>query len=154
MDDITEKLDLGNAMDADIKELSGGELQRVAIAACLARDADVYLIDEPSSYMDVRERINMAKVVREIAEETKKYVFVIEHDLIVLDYLSDYIHVIYGVPGAYGVISNIKSTRVGINEYLSGYLRSENVRFREEIKFDVRPPKDRKEIREKSHTPS
>jgi len=149
LDDVVGKLDLENAMDADIKELSGGELQRVAITACLVKEADVYLIDEPSSYLDVRERINMAKVVREISEVTKKYVFVIEHDLIVLDYLSDYVHVIYGSPGAYGVISNIKSTRVGINEYLSGFLKSENVRFREEIRFDVKPPKDRKEIKEK-----
>ncbi len=153
MKDIVEKLDLKNALDANMKELSGGELQRVALAACLAREADVYLIDEPSSYLDVRERINMARVIREISEVTKKYVFVIEHDLIVLDYLSDYIHVIYGAPGAYGVISNIKSTRVGINEYLSGYLKSENVRFREEIRFDVRPPKDRKEIKEKIEYP-
>jgi ATP-binding cassette, sub-family E, member 1 len=153
MKDIVEKLDLTNALGGEMKELSGGELQRVALTACLAREADVYLIDEPSSYLDVRERINMAKVIREIAEQTKKYVFVIEHDLIVLDYLSDYVHVIYGASGAYGVISNIKSTRVGINEYLGGYLKSENVRFREEIKFDVRPPKDKKEIKERIEYP-
>ncbi|MBN2251501.1 MAG: ribosome biogenesis/translation initiation ATPase RLI [Candidatus Altiarchaeota archaeon] len=137
---IVEKLDLGNALDADVKELSGGELQRVALTAALVKDADVYLIDEPSSYLDVRERLNMARVVREISEVTKKYVFVIEHDLIVLDYLSDYIHVIYGTSGAYGIISNVKGTRVGINEYLGGYLKSENVRFREGIRFEAKPP--------------
>jgi len=72
---------------------------------------------------------------------------VVEHDLIVLDYLSDYIHVIFGTPGAYGIVSNTKSVRVGINEYLSGFLRSENIRFRDEIKFEVRHARDKKELR-------
>lgn len=147
MNEYVEKLGLQNVLDADIRDLSGGELQRVAITASLIRDADIYLLDEPSSYLDVKERLKLAEVVRGIAEKGK-YVFVIEHDLIVLDYLSDYVHVLYGVPGAYGVISGIKSVRVGINEYLTGFLKAENVRFREEIKFEVRPPKDRNEIKE------
>ena len=118
-------------------QLSGGELQRIAIAACIARDADIYLIDEPSSYLDVKERINTAKAIREL---TDKYVFVVEHDLVVLDYLSDYVHVIFGQTGAYGIISNIMGVRTGINEYLGGFLKSENMRFREEIRFEIRPP--------------
>ena len=88
----------------------------------------------------MKERLNVAKAVRNIKD---KYVFVVEHDLVVLDYISDYIHVIFGVSGAYGVISNIKSVRVGINEYLDGFLKSENMRFREEIKFEVTPPKSK-----------
>ncbi|MCX6695033.1 MAG: ribosome biogenesis/translation initiation ATPase RLI, partial [Candidatus Altiarchaeota archaeon] len=116
---------------------SGGELQRLALAACIERDADIYLIDEPSSYLDVKERLNTARVIRELSE---KYVFVVEHDLVVLDYLSDYAHVIFGQTGAYGIISNIMGVRTGINEYLSGFLKSENMRFRNEIKFEVRPP--------------
>ncbi len=139
---IIERLDLKNSIEKNINELSGGELQRVAIAACLTKDADIHLIDEPSSYLDVRERLNMAKLIREISSD--KFVFVVEHDLVVLDYLSDYIHIIFGHRGAYGIISNIKSTRVGINEYLSGFLRSENMRFREEIKFEIRPPGEKK----------
>ncbi|MEA3254548.1 MAG: ribosome biogenesis/translation initiation ATPase RLI [Candidatus Altiarchaeota archaeon] len=148
LDDIVDKLDLKNSLEKDIGELSGGELQRVAVAVCLSKDADVYLLDEPSSYLDVRERLNMARVVRGIGETTNKFVFVVEHDLIVLDYISDYIHVLFGQPGAYGIISNIKSVRVGINEYLSGFLRSENMRFREEIRFEVRPPRGRGEVTE------
>ncbi len=140
--DIVEKLDLKNSIGKNINELSGGELQRVAITAGLTKNADIYLIDEPSGYLDVRERLNMAKLIREISSE--KFVFVVEHDLVVLDYLSDYIHIIFGHPGAYGIISNIKSTRVGINEYLSGFLKSENMRFREEIKFEIRPPSEKK----------
>jgi ATP-binding cassette subfamily E protein 1 len=123
-----------------VSDLSGGELQRVAIAACLTKDASIYLLDEPSSYLDVKERLNVARAVRSIKD---KFIFVVEHDLVVLDYISDYIHVIFGVSGAYGIISNIKSVRVGINEYLDGFLKSENMRFREEIKFEVAPPKEK-----------
>jgi ATP-binding cassette subfamily E protein 1 len=142
LDNTIESLNLRNSVQKDIRELSGGELQRVSIAACLTKDADIYLLDEPSSYLDVKERLNIAKIIREI---TERYVLVVEHDLIVLDYLSDHIHVIYGKPGVYGAISNIKSVRVGINEYLDGFLRSENMRFREGIKFDVRSPREKKE---------
>ncbi|MFH0862795.1 MAG: ribosome biogenesis/translation initiation ATPase RLI [Candidatus Altiarchaeota archaeon] len=136
-DALVEALDLKNTIYKDIKAISGGELQRVAIAACLSRDADVYLIDEPSGYLDVRERLNAAKAIRTLSD---KIVFVVEHDLVVLDYLSDNMHVIFGQTGAYGIISNIMGVRVGINEYLGGFLRSENMRFRDEIKFGVKPP--------------
>lgn len=137
LDEIAAKLDMDNSLNKKIGELSGGELQRFAIAACLLKDADIYLLDEPSSYLDVRERLNLAGVIRGLKD---RFIFVVEHDLVVLDYLSDYIHVIYGKPGAYGIISGIKGVRVGINEYLSGFLRAENMRFRDEIRFDVRPP--------------
>ncbi len=138
---VVKNLDLENALDKDINALSGGELQRVAIAAALTKNADIYLLDEPSSYLDVKERLNVARAVRSLKD---KYIMVVEHDLVVLDYLSDYVHVIFGVRGAYGIVSNIKSVRVGINEYLAGFLKSENMRFRDEIKFDVRSPKETK----------
>ncbi|MFH0861224.1 MAG: ribosome biogenesis/translation initiation ATPase RLI [Candidatus Altiarchaeota archaeon] len=137
--DIVSRLEIGSSLQKDITELSGGELQRVAITACLSRDADIYLLDEPSSYLDVRERLNVARLIRSLND---RYIMVVEHDLIVLDYLSDYVHVTFGTSGAYGIISNIKGVRVGINEYLGGFLKSENMRFRKEIKFDVKPPKD------------
>ncbi|MFH1788601.1 MAG: ribosome biogenesis/translation initiation ATPase RLI [Candidatus Altiarchaeota archaeon] len=143
LDEVVSALDLSNSLDKKTPELSGGELQRVAVAAALVRDADVYLFDEPSSYLDVKERLNVAKAIRGL---TGKHVFVVEHDLIVLDYLSDYVHVVFGSRGAYGIISNSKGVRVGINEYLSGFLRSENMRFRDEIKFDVKAPKDAAEL--------
>jgi ATP-binding cassette subfamily E protein 1 len=140
MENLVKELDLENTLGKNMSDLSGGELQRVALTACLTKNASVYLLDEPSSYLDVKERLNVARAVRSIKD---KYVFVVEHDLVVLDYISDYIHVIFGVSGAYGVISNIKSVRVGINEYLDGFLKSENMRFREEIKFEVTPPKEK-----------
>jgi ATP-binding cassette subfamily E protein 1 len=136
-----------------LSEISGGELQRVAIAAALQKDADLYCFDEPTSYLDVRQRLNMARVIRSLAE-TKK-VMLIEHDLAVLDYLSDHIHVMYGKEGAYGVVSSLKGVRNGINEYLDGFLKSENMRFRPyEIKFPVKPPADSWKGKEKLSYPA
>ena len=49
-------------MDRDVENLSGGELQRFAMAVVAAQEADVYMIDEPSSYLDVRQRLKAAQV--------------------------------------------------------------------------------------------
>ncbi|HHQ45490.1 MAG TPA: ribosome biogenesis/translation initiation ATPase RLI [Candidatus Altiarchaeales archaeon] len=137
LQEIIETLNLSHILEREVKVLSGGELQRFAIAACLLRDADIYLIDEPGSYLDVRERMNVAKAIRALGD---KRIIVVEHDLVMLDYLSDNIHVFFGEVGAYGIVSNIMGVRNGINEYLSGFLKSENMRFRDQITFDVRPP--------------
>lgn len=134
--EIVSQLDISHIMERDVGVLSGGELQRMAIAACLARDADIYLIDEPGSYLDVRERLKMASAVRSLDD---RRVVVVEHDLVVLDYLSDYIHVFFGEKGAYGIVSSLLGVRNGINEYLNGFLTKENMRFREPIRFDVKP---------------
>ena len=142
VEEIAEKLNLTKILDRDISILSGGELQRVAIAAAYLKDGDVYLIDEPSSYLDVSERINMAKLIRTLTDEEKR-IIVVEHDLAILDYLSDYISLLYGKPGVYGIISHPQGVRVGINIYLNGYIKDENVRFRDDaIKFHERPPQD------------
>lgn len=134
-DEVVRELELENILDRDIKHLSGGELQRVAIAAALLRNAHFYFFDEPSSYLDIRQRLRIAKTIRKLAEGGKA-VLTVEHDLAILDYMSDIIHVVYGKPGAYGIFSQPKSTRNGINEFLRGYLRDENVRFRPfEISF-------------------
>lgn len=142
LDTIVKQLNLNEILDRNLSVLSGGELQRVAIAAAYLKDADVYLIDEPSSYLDVSERINMAKLIRSLTDNDKTVV-VVEHDLAILDYLSDYISLLYGIPGAYGIISHPQGVRVGINIYLNGYIKDENVRIRNEpIRFHERPPID------------
>ena len=137
--ELTDALGLDSFLNKKVDSLSGGELQKLAIAACLIREADVYLLDEPSSYLDVRERLNVARTIRSLSDSN---VFVIEHDLVVLDYLSDYVHILYGKSGAYGVVSNIKGVRVGLNEYLSGFLKSENVRFRGELSYTIASPNE------------
>jgi ATP-binding cassette subfamily E protein 1 len=140
MDEVMESLELKPILSRDVSKLSGGELQRVAIAAAALREADFYYFDEPTSWLDVRQRLNAVKVIRNLAEAGKS-VMVIEHDLAALDAISDYVHILYGQPGAYGVVSQMRGVRVGINSYINGFLREENVRFRKQpITFDVKPP--------------
>ena len=140
LDSVTHALELDSIMEREIVNLSGGELQRVAIAAAVLRDANFYYFDEPTSWLDVRQRLNAVQVIRELADEGKS-ILVIEHDLAALDAISDYVHILYGQPGGYGVVSQMRGVRVGINTYIGGYLREENVRFRKQaIEFQVRPP--------------
>jgi len=137
---LTEKLQLETIWNRNLKVLSGGELQRVAVAASICREADVYLFDEPASYLDVKQRLQVAKAIRTLKEDGKT-VIVAEHDLAILDYLSDQICVFYGDPGVYGIVSHVHGVRVGINIYLEGYIPDENVRFRKDsIIFHVKPP--------------
>jgi ATP-binding cassette subfamily E protein 1 len=186
VDRLLVDLQLEHLVDRDVKVLSGGELQRFAIAMVAAQDADMYVFDEPSSYLDIRQRLKAAHVIRSLvhndtvaaaiatattggseatgaeaeayeaarreksgvvatkstgagtlaaAMETgglDKYVIVVEHDLAVLDYLSDYVCVMYGMPGVYGVVTMPFSVREGINIFLGGFVPTENLRFREE----------------------
>ncbi len=146
LQDVVEALALENFLDTSIDAVSGGELQRVAIAATVLRKANVYIFDEPSSYLDIKQRLRVANLIRSLANsETGHSVLVIEHDLISLDYMTDLVHIMYGKAGSFGVVSLPKSTKEGINVYLDGYLKDQNVRFRDfPIKFDVKAPIDTK----------
>ncbi len=145
LDELIKKLDIEGIIDRNIEELSGGELQRVALAACIGREADFYFIDEISPYLDIYQRIKSAQIIRELAET--KAVMVVEHDLAILDLLADMVHIAYGTPGGFGVITLPKVVRLGINEYLRGFLREENVRIRTEaIEFEVHAPQVSKEV--------
>ena len=130
-------LKLNAILDHEIGTISGGELQRVAIAACLARDADLYFLDEITPFLDIYQRIAAAKLIRELAQE--RPVVIVEHDLAILDMLADTVHVGYGKPAVFGIITRPKGVRVGINQYLEGYLHEENVRFRDtQVIFEKR----------------
>jgi ATP-binding cassette subfamily E protein 1 len=125
---------LDDILSRRISQLSGGELQKAAIATAYLKDADIYYFDEVTNYLDIEERLRMAVILKELAES--KPVLMAEHDLTILDYVSAYVYLLYGEENAYGVVSHIKNARVGINEYLTGFLKDENVRFREtEIEF-------------------
>jgi ATP-binding cassette subfamily E protein 1 len=128
--ELVDRLGLKDSLERNIEELSGGELQRLAVAITANKDADFYFFDEPSSYNDVYQRLAVARVIHGLADAGKA-VMVVEHDVALLDYLSDYIYVLYGDPGAYGIVSGVLSTKVGINIFLDGYLPNENVRFRD-----------------------
>ena len=89
------------------------------------------MFDEPSSYLDVKQRLSAARTIRELLRPDD-YVIVVEHDLSVLDYLSDFVCVLYGRPAVYGVVTLPSSVREGINIFLDGHIPTENLRFREE----------------------
>lgn len=132
---ITKKLDINQLLDREIENLSGGELQRVAISSTLLKEKDIYMFDEPSSFLDVKQRLNAGREIVSLAEN--KSVMTVEHDLATLDLVASGIHIFYGEPGGYGMVSDTFSTKEGINNYLDGYLPSENVRFRKNsINFD------------------
>src|SRR4030066_892728 len=140
VDKLGEELELEKVWDRNLDVLSGGELQRVAVAAALSREADVYLFDEPSSYLDVKQRLQVAKAIRSLKDQGKT-ILVAEHDLAIIDYLSDQICVFYGAPGVYGVVSHVHGVKTGINIYLQGYIPDENIMFRKEpIVFHEKPP--------------
>ncbi|GMJ05977.1 ATP-binding cassette E2, ARABIDOPSIS THALIANA RNASE L INHIBITOR PROTEIN 2 [Hibiscus trionum] len=124
-------LDLNQVIDRNVGDLSGGELQRFAIAVVAIQNAEIYMFDEPSSYLDVKQRLKAAQVIRSLLRPNS-YVIVVEHDLSVLDYLSDFICCLYGKPGAYGVVTLPFSVREGINIFLAGFVPTENLRFRDE----------------------
>lgn len=128
---VANVLELNHIMDRDINHLSGGELQRFAIGTVSVQAADVYMFDEPSSYLDVKQRLSAASIIRSLLRDNG-YIIVVEHDLSVLDYLSDYICVLYGKPAVYGVVTLPYSVREGINIFLDGHIPTENLRFRDE----------------------
>jgi ATP-binding cassette subfamily E protein 1 len=129
--ELLEDLDMTNLLDYKVITLSGGELQRLVIIICLVKEADVYIFDEPSNFLDVKQRLHVAKQIRKLIQNNK-YVIVIEHDLAMLDYMADTICIMYGVPSAYGVISMPSGTAEAINNYFDGYIPTENMRFRKD----------------------
>lgn len=134
--EISKKVGIDKVLNRDIKVLSGGELQRVAICACLLKDeSNFFIFDEITNYLDIYQRLNSSKVIKEFVEN--KTTLIVEHDLVVLDFLVDFIHIMYGKPSAFGTLTGIKSAKVGINNYLEGFSKEENVRFRDKpIVFD------------------
>ena len=140
LNEVVKDLEIEDILDNNIEEISGGELQRVAIAATVLKKANLYIFDEPTSYLDIKQRINVSRFIRGLADEDTA-VMVVEHDLIIFDYISDLAHVMYGAEDVYGSVSGLKPVKNAINVYLGGYLKEENIRFRDKkIKFEPRKP--------------
>jgi ATP-binding cassette subfamily E protein 1 len=112
-------LGLAKLVDRDIQQLSGGELQRVAIVACLAKDSQVYLLDEPSAYLDVEERLAVAKAIRHTVEEKHAFAFVVEHDIVSQDFIADRLMIFDGKPGLEGHAGKPIPLREGMNDFLN-----------------------------------
>ncbi|KAG9073766.1 Fe-S cluster-binding ribosome biosynthesis protein, partial [Ceratobasidium sp. UAMH 11750] len=130
-EEMCRLLELEKVLEREVSQLSGGELQRFAIAMSCIQKADVYMFDEPSSYLDIRQRLQAAQTIRALLTNDN-YVIAVEHDLSVLDYLSDFVCCLYGKPSVYGVVTMPYSVREGINIFLDGFIPTENLRFREE----------------------
>lgn len=142
MDEVVDMLDLSNVLEREVKNLSGGELQRFIIGMVYVQKADIYMFDEPSSYLDVKQRLKAARAIRKLISHDN-YIICVEHDLSILDYLSDFVCCLYGVPGVYGVVTMPSSVREGINIFLAGFIPSENLRFRTtEMTFKVSQAKE------------
>jgi ATP-binding cassette, sub-family E, member 1 len=140
LDWAIKNFELEKIMDRELHQISGGELQRVAVAATFLKKANVYIFDEITSYLDIKQRLHISKLIGELADENTA-VLVIEHDLIALDYMADLVHILYGSNGAFGIVSQVRPTKNGINTFLEGYLKEENVRFRDhKIQFNIKQP--------------
>ena len=140
---LIKELQLEGFLDREFKFLSGGERQRFAIAVALCKDADVYLIDEPGNFLDIKQRLKLAILFNRLAKQDKT-VLVVEHDITILDYLSDQIQALWGTPHAFGVVSGVKGVKGGINAYLTGHLKEENITFRSKAISFLRVVKERK----------
>ena len=75
--DVVKPLQIEKIIDQQVTTLSGGELQRVAIVLCLGTPADIYLIDEPSAYLDSEQRIIAAKVIKKYVTNSFMKIFAI-----------------------------------------------------------------------------
>ncbi|MEM4367231.1 MAG: ribosome biogenesis/translation initiation ATPase RLI [Candidatus Anstonellales archaeon] len=136
IDEVVRKMKLEAVLDRKLNVLSGGELQRAAIATAMLNESSIYYFDEISNFQDMEERLNSAIQIREFAEG--KMVVAVEHDLAVLDYLTDYVYIFYGEPKAYAFVSGAKGKGEGINQYMNGFLKEENIKFREPL--NIEPP--------------
>ena len=128
---IIKTLDIDKIYNNKITLLSGGELQKLVCAISMLKDGDVYIFDEPTNYLDIEYRIKVANLIKDLCTY-EKYIFVVDHDLSIMDFVADYIHVMYGDAGAYGCVSTLYSTLEGINIYFDGYIPADNIRFRDE----------------------
>nr|XP_027205388.1 ABC transporter E family member 2-like [Dermatophagoides pteronyssinus] len=138
MTELIDAMAMQALLERKVFELSGGELQRFAILVAILRNTDVLMFDEPSSYLDIKQRMMVARLIRAQCSD-KNFIICVEHDLAICDYLSDVICCLWGHASAYGVISTPYGVKEGINVYLEGFLPSENLRFREEsLQFKIR----------------
>lgn len=126
-----QKLQLEHLFDRKISQLSGGELQRLLIAMTCSQDANSYIFDEPCAFLDIKQRIKVSNYISEKITPDN-YLLCVEHDLCILDSMTDNTLCLYGETNCYGVITSIQSTRNAINSYLDGYFKAENMKFRDE----------------------
>ncbi len=137
LDYYAKELSLDKILDKDLSYLSGGELQRVALTVALLKDANFYFLDEVTPFLDIYQRMIAARLIRELGAEHP--VILVEHDIAILDMVAETVHIAYGKPSAFGIISRPKGVRIGVNQYLEGFVAEENVRIRDyPVLFETR----------------
>ena len=102
----------------EVKKLSGGEIQRVAIVMTLGKSANVYLIDEPSAFLDSEQRVIASKVIKRFVLNGNKTAFVVEHDFIMATYLADRVIVYEGTPAVETIATSPRPLIEGMNKFL------------------------------------
>jgi ATP-binding cassette, sub-family E, member 1 len=117
--EIIEALNIQPILQSPVDALSGGELQRTAIAGCLSRDADVYILDEPSAHLDVEQRVKVTRMIKHHAEGKEVGIMVIDHDIYLIDMISERILVFDGEPGKSGTATGPFRMRDGMNRFLN-----------------------------------
>jgi ATP-binding cassette, sub-family E, member 1 len=143
-------LGISNLMDKWANKLSGGESQRLAIVICLGKRREIYLLDEPSANLDVEQRLIVSKLIKRLAMNDKKTIFVIEHDLTMAVYLADRIITFTGKPGIATTASEPLTVEDGINSFLKELnitVKVDPKRHRIKInRFNSSKDKDQKKI--------
>ncbi len=91
----------------------------MAIALCLSREADLYILDEPSAHLDVEQRLVTTKVIKRAAEDKGAGIMVIDHDMYTIDMISERLLVFDGVPGKEGTARGPFEMKDGMNLFLS-----------------------------------
>jgi ATP-binding cassette subfamily E protein 1 len=128
---IVEALDLKDALWCQVECFSGGKLQIFSIVMACMQKSDVYMFDEPSNHLNVKQHLNVVRLIRSLLK-SDNYVTCVEHNLSILDYLSDFIYVFNDVSGAYDPVTISSGVYEGINIFLEGQVLAENLQF-----FDV-----------------
>lgn len=116
--DVINPLKIVDLFSMNVQNLSGGQLQRVAIVLALGKPADIYLIDEPSSYLDSEQRIIISKVIKRFIMHIHKTAFIVEHDFMVATYLADRIILFSGKPGISTIVDQPTTLDLGMNAFL------------------------------------
>ena len=146
--DVVKPLQIEPIIDQNVQNLSGGELQRVALVLCMGQPADIYLIDEPSAYLDSEQRIIAAKVIKKFIFHSKKTAFIVEHDFIMATYLADRVIVYEGMPSVNAKANSPEGLLGGMNKFLESLeitFRRDPTNFRPRInKMDSVKDKEQK----------
>jgi len=111
-------LSIETILENEVQTLSGGELQRVAIVLALAKPCDIYLIDEPSAYLDSEQRVVASRVMKRWIMQAKRAAFIVEHDFIMATYLADKVIVFDGTPAKESWCSSPEPMVSGMNKFL------------------------------------